>query len=107
MIYTQKDIYDYLRANPLEMPVYVGDAPDMNGKDYIFVDYLDSSIMSSDNRGVYRTRIEIVILTRDMDDRFTLAKYITDYLNCRITYMKSDESEYYMARCETTVLIYG
>lgn len=106
MIYTQKDIYDYLCGNPLQTPVFVGDADDMNGEDYIFLDYYNASPISSDDKGCYKTAIEIVVLTKDFDDRMTLTKYITDYLNCRVTFMKSDEFEYYMARCDTTILVY-
>ena len=60
MIYTQKEIYDYLLANPLEVDVSVGDVEDLNGKDYIFLDYTSDNLISSDNRGVYQTYLQII-----------------------------------------------
>lgn len=106
MIYTQKDIYDYLVANPLKVDVCVGDVEDLNGKDYIFLDYLNDELISSDDKGVYQSYIQITIATRDFSNRKSLVEYVKDYFNVSITYEKSFEFEYYVARCNCGVLMY-
>lgn len=107
MIYSQKEIYDYLCLNPLNAPVMVGDVEDLNGRDYIFLDFTSSSLIPSDDRGVYKTSLQITVFTYDFENRKILEQYVKDYMNVRVTYDKSDEFEYYLARCEATVLIYG
>lgn len=105
MIYTQKDIFDYLKANPLNVKVDVGDIEDMNGEDYIFFDYISDSIMASDNRGVYKTYIQITIATRDFENRKVLVDYVKQLFNVEVTYEKSIDFEYYLARLNCGVLI--
>lgn len=107
MIYTQKEIYDYLLANPLHVEVHVGALEDMNGQDYIFYDPLYDNIIGSDDKGVYRTRIQITVATRDFERNKTLVNYIKDYLNVSVNYDKSYEFEYYLTRCESGILMYG
>lgn len=43
--YTQKEIYTYLKNNPLHVPVHIGDLEDMEGQDYIFLDVLNDITM--------------------------------------------------------------
>lgn len=103
--YTQKEIYDYLKANPLNVAVHVGDLEEMNGNDYIFLDYLNDVAMLRDNDADYQTIIQISVLTRDYEDRKTLVKYIKDEFLSPPTYQKSDESEYYEAQFTTGVFL--
>lgn len=106
MIYSQKQIYEYLLTNPLHVDVSVGDVEDLNGKDYIFFDYLTDELVGSDNRGIYRTGIQITVATKDYEDRKTLVEFVKNYLNVSISYEKSFEFEYFVARCNCTVLIH-
>lgn len=106
MIYSQKDIYDYLVANPLGVDVSVGDVEDLNGKDYIFLDFQYDELIGSDNRGVYRTSVQITVATKDFDDRKVLADYVKNLFNVEVTYEKAFDFEYFLARCRSGVLMY-
>lgn len=106
MIYTQKQIYDYLRANPLGVEVSVGDVKNLNGGDYIFLDYTNDNLIGYDNRGTYQNYIQITTATRDFEDRKTLVKYIKQFLNVSVTYEKAIDFEYFVARCECGVLMH-
>jgi len=105
MIYTQSQIYDYLRANPLGVDVSVGDVKNLNGGDYIFLDYTNDELIGYDNEGTYQSYIQITTATRDFEDRKTLVKYIKDYLNVTVTYEKAIDFEYFVARCTCGVLM--
>lgn len=107
MIYTQKGIYDYLLLNPLSVTVSVGDVEDLNGRDYIFLDYTGDDLIGYDNKGTYLTSIQITVATRNFENRKTLVDYIKDYLNVSIAYEKSFEFEYYVARCTCAILMNG
>ena len=107
MIYTQKEFYEYLKNNPLKVEVHIGDLEDMNGKDYIFFDYLSDELIGSDDRGCYQSFIQITVATRSFEDRKILVNYIKDYINVSVSYEKSEEFEYYLARCNLGVLMYG
>lgn len=107
MIYTQEMIYDYLLANPLNVDVSVGDVEDLNGKDYLFLDYTDDQLISYDDKGAYQTHIQITVATRDFENRKTLVDYIKSYLNVSVTYEKAIDFEYFLARCVCGVLIDG
>ena len=106
MIYTQKEIYDYLVANPLGVNVSIGDVENLNGKDYIFLDYTNETLISSDNDAVYQTYLQITVATRNFVNRKTLVEYVKQYLNVLVDYDKSFEFEYYVARCTCGVLMY-
>lgn len=103
--YTQKEIYDYLKANPLGTKVHIGDLEDMEGQDYIFLDYLEDVAMLRDNSADYQSIIQISVLTKDFDDRKTLVNYIKQKFLIEPAYSKSDEFEYYQAQFTTGVFI--
>lgn len=104
--YTQKDIYDYLCANPLHTKVHVGDLEDMNGQDYIFIDYSNDIPMLRDNEADYQSVIQISVLTRNYEDRKTLVKHIREKFLIAPVYSKSDEFEYYQAQFTTGLFIH-
>jgi len=108
MIYTQKEIYDYLSNNPLGVTVSIGDVENLNSADYIFLDYTSDEIIGSDNEGTYQTFIQVTVATRDFDDRATLVKYVKDYFKVMsIDYEKSFEFEYFLARMNKGILMKG
>lgn len=103
--YSQKEIYDYLKDNPLEIEVHIGDLEDLNGRDYIFLDFLNEIGMLSDNNACYQTVIQISVLTKNYKDRRILANYIKQEFLSAPTFSFSDEHEYYMAQFTTGVFI--
>lgn len=106
MMYTQKEIWDYLVANPLSAPVNVGDIDLKNGRDYIFLDYVGDDVLASDNRGDYRRNIQITIATKNFENRNILVRYVKQLLNVSVQYDKAFDFEYFMARCECGILMY-
>lgn len=104
--YTQKEIYDYLKANPLNVAVHIGDLEDMNGKDYIFFDLVEEIAELRDDRADYQSMIQISVLTKSYEDRKTLVKYIKNEFLSAPTYSKSDEYEYYQAQFNIGVFFY-
>lgn len=105
--YTQKEIYDYLKANPLNTAVHIGDLDDMNGEDYIFLDVLNDLAITHDDTACYQTIIQISVATKDYEKRKALVSYIQKEFLSAPTYSKSDESEYYVAQFTTGVLLNG
>lgn len=105
--FTQKEIYDYLCDNPLGTKVHIGDLEDMNGQDYIFLDYLSETPMLRDNEADYQTIIQISVLTNDYEDRKILVKYIKKKFLIAPEYSTSDERHYYQAQFTTGVFISG
>lgn len=103
--YTQKEIYEYLKANPLGTQVHIGDLEDMNGQDYIFLDYLNDVPMLRDNEADYQSIIQISVLTKNFENRKTLVNYIKQKFLISPQYSKSDEFEYYQAQFTTGVFI--
>lgn len=103
--YTQKEVYDYLLANPLETAVHFGNLEDMDGKDYIFVDYYNDVPMLRDNDADYQSVLQISVLTKDYENRKTLTDYIKDKFLISPNYSFSDEHEYYMAQFTTGLFI--
>lgn len=106
MIYTQKDIYEYLLANPLNVEVKIGDAELVNGRDYIFLSYTNESLINSDDKPLYQTHLQITIATKDFDNRKILTNYVKDYLNVSVSYDVSNGFEYYISRLTCGVLMY-
>ena len=105
--FTQKEIYDYLKANPLGTEVHIGDLEDMDGKDYIFLDYGEEVAELRDNDADYQSIMQISVLTKDFEDRATLVKYIKKQFLSAPTYSKSIEFEYYQAQFDIGVFIYA
>ena len=103
--YTQKEVFDYLSANPLGTAVHFGNLEDMDGKDYIFVDYYNDVPMLRDNEADYQNVIQISVLTKDYENRKTLTNYIKDEFLISPNYSFSDEHEYYMAQFTTGLFI--
>lgn len=106
MIYTQKQIYDYLCTNPLNVDVSVGDVKNLNGGDYIFLDFTNDELISSDDKGCYQSYIQITVATKDFENRKTLVKFVKDFLNVTVTYEKAIDFEYFVARCVCGVLLH-
>lgn len=102
---TQKSIKQYLDANPLGTSVAIGSIDDMNGDDYIILNYLYERLIGSDNSGVYSTTLQFTIATKDFDNRKVLVDYIKQRFNVSVDYEMSNEYQYYVATCETTVLL--
>lgn len=105
-MWTQTKIYEYLVNNPLKVDVHIGDLEDMNGKDYIFLDYLNDYLIGSDDKGCYKTSIQFTVATRDFDKRKILTKYIQDQFNVQTTYEKDMEFEYYLSRNTTELVLW-
>ncbi len=104
--WTQKELYEYLKDNPLGVQVHIGDLEDMQGQDYIFLDYLNDIAILSDDKADYQTVIQISVLTKDFEDRKTLVKYIKkQFLSQTPTYTRSDEYEYYQAQFTTGIFL--
>lgn len=103
--YTQKEIYDYLVANPTNTEVHIGDLEDMNGKDYIFLDFLNDVAMLRDNNADYQTMIQISVTTKDFEKRKTLVQYIKNEFLSAPSFSKSQESEYYVAQFTIGVIL--
>lgn len=105
--YTQKEIFDYLKANPLSAKVWIGDLDNMNGDNYIFVDYLNERQIASDNDGCYATRLQISVYVRDFINRKTLVDYVKKLSQFDIQFEMSNEGNYHCAIMTTTVFING
>jgi len=105
MIYTQRQIYDYLSLNPLNVEVFVGDTENLNGGDYIFFDITNESLINYDDKGAYQTYIQITIATKNYDSRNMLVNYVKNYLNVSVNYEKAIDFEYFIARCECGILM--
>lgn len=105
--YTQKEVYDYLKANPLNTEVHIGSLEDLNGQDYIILDFLNDVAMLRDNNADYQTLIQVSCLTKDFEDRKTLSNYIKDEFLSAPVYSKSDEFEYYQAQFTIGLLMHG
>lgn len=104
---SQKEIYEYLLANPLNVDVHIGDLEDMQGKDYIFLDYLNDESILRDDDAYYQTIIQISVLTKDFENRKTLVNYIKQKFLSAPTYSRYDESQYYQAQFTFGILIRG
>lgn len=103
--YTQKEIYTYLLNNPERIDVHIGDLEDMDGKDYIFLDFLNDVAMLRDNNADYQTMIQISVTTKDFEKRKTLTDYIQSEFLSAPVYSKSAESEYYIAQFTIGVIL--
>lgn len=103
--YTQKEIFDYLKANPYGFRVHVGDLDDLNNQDYIFFDYLNETVIAADNDADYVDYVEISIVSTDYDLVRLCAKYVKRFILMPFTYSKAEEHEYYLAQGRAGILI--
>lgn len=102
---TQKNIKTYLENNPLGVRVAIGSIEEMNNEDYIILNYLYERLIGSDNRGIYSTALQFTIATKDFDNRKKLVDYIKQQFNVSVDYEMSNEYQYYMATCDTTIIL--
>ena len=105
--FTQKEIGDFLKANPYNVPVHVGDLENMNGNSYIFLDYLYENLIASDNGGCYKTTIQISIYTKEFELRKKITDYVRGLTQFSIVYQGSDEGNYFVAILQSEVFING
>lgn len=103
--YSQKELFDYLKANPLNAKVHVGDIENMNGNDYIFLDYLSESVDGYDNNGCYLTSIQISVYVKDFVKRKTLVEYIKHLSVFDVQYESSNEGNYFVANMFTEIFL--
>lgn len=106
-VFSQREIVDYLSDNPLNIPVHVGDLDNMNGENYIFLDYLGEQLIPFDNGGCYKTNIQISIYTKRFKNRKTLTDYVKGLTQFSIVYQGSDEGNYFVAIMQSEVFING
>lgn len=104
---TQKELFDYLKANPLNVKVHYGDLEELGGEDYIFVDLINDNLIGFDDKGIYKTTIQITIATTDYDNRNTLTNYVKDFINVSCTYDRQNEYQYFIAILECEVIFNG
>lgn len=104
-VFTQKELGDFLTGNPLGVAVHVGDLDNMNGKDYIFLDYINETIIPFDNMGDYKTSIQISIYCKDFINRKILVDYVKTLSQFSIEYQGSAEGNYYEAILRTDLFL--
>lgn len=104
-VYSQKELFDYLKANPLNAKVHVGDLDNMNGKDYIFLDYLNENVDGFDNGGIYKTSIQISVYVKNFIDRKVLVDYVKNLSVFTVDYDDSDEGTYFVANMVTDIFL--
>ena len=103
--YTQKQLGDYLADNPLRVPFHVGDLENMNGKDYIFLDYLSEENIPYDNEGCYITNVQVSIYCKNFVNRKVLVDYVKGLSQFDILYQGSQEGNYFVAIMTTQLFI--
>lgn len=103
--FSQKEIYEYLKANPLNTQVHIGDLEDMQGQDYIFLDYFEDVPMLRDDEADFQNIVQISVLTKDFENRKILVNYIKQKFLIAPEYSHSDEFEYYQAQFTTGLFI--
>lgn len=104
-LYSQTEVFEFLKRNPYGTKVHVGDLEDMGNQDYIFLAYLYDNAIPSDNKAVYKSTINISVATKDLDRCRALVKYIRGEFISNVTYTHSEEHEYYLATMETVILL--
>lgn len=104
--YTQKEIFDILSANPLSLEVKMGAVEDLEGQDYIILDYLNDLPVLHDDTACYQKQMQITTLTKDYEDRRTLINYVQNKFLTSATYTMSLQSDYYVAQFTIGVFIY-
>lgn len=105
--WTQRELYDFLEANPLGTKIHIGNLEDMNNEDYIFFDRFADNGIYADDGACYVTTFQFTIATKGYDDRDTLVDYLHSGLNINFSYSTTDEREYYVAQGQSALLISG
>lgn len=105
--FSQKEIGDFLKANPLNVKFHIGDLENMNGGDYIFLDYLSDGLIAYDDEGCYKTTIQISIYTQDFHNRFILTNYVKKLTQFNIVYQGSQDGNYFVAVLQSEIFING
>lgn len=103
--FTQKELGDYLNNNPLGAVVHFGDLDNMNGENYIFVDYLGERLIPFDNGGDYITSLQVSIYVKDFASRKILVDYVKQLSQFNIEYQGSDEGNYFVSILTTTIFL--
>lgn len=104
-MFTQKEIYDYLLANPYGFKVHTGDLDDLNNQDYIFFDYLNERLIPADNNAEYITFIQISIASKDYDTIRKVVRYVKKMFVMEFSYSNAEEHEYFLAQGRTGLFI--
>ncbi|MDO5332092.1 MAG: hypothetical protein Q4E99_05370 [Bacillota bacterium] len=104
---TQQELFDYLKANPLSVNVHFGDLFDLKGQDYIFVSMVSETLIPSDDKGSYKTALQITIATKDFDRRKELVDYVKDFINVSVRYDIADQFQYFLAHCDCEMIFYA
>ena len=104
-VFTQKELGNYLADNPLNVAVHVGDLDNMNGNDYIFLDYLYDRLIPFDDNGCYKTSIQISVYVKDFISRKILVDYIKQLSPFSINYSSSNEGNYFVANMTTDIFL--
>lgn len=104
--YTQSELYNLLKNNPLGTAVHIGDLADLEGKDYLFFDQLNDNLIGSDNGGCYLNNVQFTVCCKSYDDRKTLVDFLKQYFSGTVTYEHSTRDDYYLARLKTGLFIY-
>lgn len=106
-VFTQRELGQYLKDNPYGLEFNVGDKELMNGKDYIFLDYTGETLIPSDNKGCYKTNVQISIYCKEFAKRKKVVDYVRDIIQCSIQYQGSDEGNYFVAILTSELFING
>ena len=104
-LFTQKKIKDFLEANPYNTKVEVGSVEDLNGQDYIILNYSRDTIIGFNNKGIYTTLTTFTVCTKDFDKRKSLVEYIKSRFNVEVEYEPANDYQYYVATCTTYITL--
>lgn len=105
-VWKQEELLEFLQNNPLGVEVHIGDLDDLNGKDYIFFDYISENEIPSDDGAMYQTMVQLTICVRDYEHRKILSRFLREHFMGSVSYEHSSEFNYYLARMRTGLFIY-
>lgn len=105
--FTQKEIFELLKSNPLNVKVHTGDLDDLNGEDYIFFDSLSDDLIASDNSGSYVTEVQFTVFCKNFDDRKRLVNFLKQNFVGRVNRENDIKNGYFLARMRTELFING
>lgn len=104
--FTQKELYELLGANSLGVEVWIGDLEDLQGKDYIFLDYLYDIRHGYDDKASFQNVVQITVCCKDYENRKILVDYIKSLFYATPTYSMSSQYDYYTAQFTLGLFIY-